>query len=135
MYNKYPYMSDMYLIPKTCTRTCLFLEYPGVMIRSVLKIDMGRWESHPGPSVSVMTGAATPRLLVVETFPSQNLTVVEIQYGNLSLNSLRFFWFRNHGENTAEISIVTLRLEATGVRRVSVTIDKPDSRWDVSLPP
>ena len=91
MYNKYPYMSDLYIIPKTCTRTCLFLEYPGVMIRSVLKIDMGRWESHPGPSVSVMTGAATPRLLVVETSPSQNLTVVEIQYGNLSLNSLRFF--------------------------------------------
>ena len=22
MYNKYPYMSDLYLIPKTCTRTC-----------------------------------------------------------------------------------------------------------------
>ena len=41
MYNKYSYTSDVYLIPKTCTRTCLFLEYPGVMARSFLKIDIG----------------------------------------------------------------------------------------------
>ena len=52
MFNKYSYMSDLYLIPKTCTHTCLFLEYPGVVVRSFLKIDVGVGVGIPrGPTV------------------------------------------------------------------------------------
>ena len=34
-------MSDLYLIPKTCTRTCSIIRISGVCGRSFLKIDVG----------------------------------------------------------------------------------------------
>ena len=71
MYNKYPYMSDLYIIPKTCTRTCLtctrFLRHVRVRVLFLeisipwsdlfLKIDVGpEWESHGAPSVRLSHG-------------------------------------------------------------------------------
>ena len=71
MYNKYPYMSDLYIFPKTCTRTCLtrtrFLRHVRVRVLFLeisipwsdlfLKIDVGpEWESHGAPSVRLSHG-------------------------------------------------------------------------------
>ena len=56
MYNKYSYMSDLYLIPKTCTRTCSIFRISGVCGRSFLKIDVGVGVGIPGGGTVVTHG-------------------------------------------------------------------------------
>ena len=56
MYNKYSYMSDLYLIPRTCTRTCSIIRISGVCGRSFLKIDVWVGVGIPrGPAVDTLS--------------------------------------------------------------------------------
>ena len=81
-------MSDMYSIPKTCTRTCSIFRNIHTMVRSFLKIDVGsEWESHGGP---LQSRPSTCGLSVVGAEMRVDIdSIVERTVGILRIDSRR----------------------------------------------
>ena len=108
MYNKYPYTSDMYLIPKTCTSTCSIFRI------SVCGIPIFSKNRHaPGQSRTVAGHAHAPRGFRRASQCSRNNRDAT-RFDSIRFDSI----YEYHGEFDRGIFIVKLHLEAT--RRVCV---------------